>query len=142
MCGFVAKYAKCAVCCGFIMGCAVCCELIAKCAVCRNLLADVANLLRNARFVRFYGGPYVPNRQRPKFASSKCRPIKISPYLTTILWRAIPTKRLTARNPEALCMKALHTQALHMQALYMELYVRRLCTTLYTTLCTMLCTMP
>src|ERR1700677_4676223 len=44
---------KCVVYCGFIAGCAVCCKLIIKCAVCRNLLADVANLLRNARFVRF-----------------------------------------------------------------------------------------
>src|SRR5271156_3843578 len=73
-----------------------------------------------SRDYRLYGGPYVPNRQRPKFASSKCRPIKISPYLTTILWRAIRTKRLTARNPETLCMKALHTQALYIEALYTE----------------------
>src|ERR1700685_454874 len=56
MCGllqnmrFVAKYT---VYCRLIAGCAVCCKLIAKCAVYRNLLADVANLLRNARFVRF-----------------------------------------------------------------------------------------
>ena len=56
----------------------------------------------------------------PKFASSKYRPIKISPYLTTILWRAICTKRLAARNPEALCMKALYTQALYMEALRTE----------------------
>jgi hypothetical protein len=36
-----------------IAECAVCCKLIAKYVVCRNLLADVANLLQNARFVRF-----------------------------------------------------------------------------------------
>src|SRR6266702_1798603 len=67
-----------------------------------------------------YGGPYLPNRQRPKFASSKYRPIEISPHSTTILWRAICTKRLTARNTEALCIKALHTQALYIKALYIE----------------------
>jgi hypothetical protein len=60
----------------------------------------------------FYGGPYIPNRQRPKFASSKYRTIKISPCLTT--------QRLTTRNPEALYMKALHTQALYMEALRTE----------------------
>jgi hypothetical protein len=47
---FAVKYI---VCYGLIAGCAVCCKLIAKCAVCRNLLADVANLLRNVRFVQF-----------------------------------------------------------------------------------------
>jgi hypothetical protein len=66
-------------------------------------------------FRRLYGGPYAPNRQRPKFASLKYRPIKISPYLTT---------RLTTRNPEALYMKALHTQALYMEVLHTQaLYI-------------------
>ena len=54
------------------------------------------------------------------FASLKYRSIKISPYLTTILWPAIHTKRLAAQNPEALYMKALHTQALYMEALCTE----------------------
>jgi hypothetical protein len=44
---------KCVVYCGLITGYAVCCKLIAKYAVCRNLLVDIANLLRNARFVQF-----------------------------------------------------------------------------------------
>jgi hypothetical protein len=32
-----------------------------------------------------YSGPYLPNRQHPKFALLKYHPIKISPYLTMIL---------------------------------------------------------
>jgi hypothetical protein len=59
-CEFVAKCAVycrlitgCAVCCKLITGYAVYCKLITKCTVCRNLLADIANLLQNARFIRF-----------------------------------------------------------------------------------------
>src|ERR1700679_1365245 len=33
-----------------------------------------------------YGGPYAPNRQRPKFASLKYRPTKISPYQNIALF--------------------------------------------------------
>ena len=73
-----------------------------------------------------YGGPYLPNRQRPKFASPKYRLTKISPHLTMISWRTIHTKRPTARSPEALHMKALRIEALRTEvprdALYDDLH--------------------
>ena len=57
---FITKYtvycrliAKCTVYYKLIIGYTVYCKLITKCAVCCNLLADVTNLLRNARFIRF-----------------------------------------------------------------------------------------
>jgi hypothetical protein len=92
---FIVKYAVycgliagCVVCCKLITGCTVCCKLIAKCVVCRNLLADVANLLRNARFVRFakdhiwpprlYGSPQTAtnrnNQPQKKIPDEVCRP--------------------------------------------------------------------
>jgi hypothetical protein len=68
------------------------------------------------------------------FASSKYRPIKTSPRLTTISWQAIYTKRLTTRNSEALCIKALHTQALYIEALRTEALYDALYDALHNTL--------